>query len=132
LVDTDLPFRFEDVDFQLDTGGDGEIYRAKDISVTKTKGSEDIDQMGTTRLDTVSTNLKVEWNITIDEVSGNFTTLDLWVNTIGATHDIRISKGSATLTLTNAEAFGWTNNSSSGSTTQLVLNGTANTTTSQA
>lgn len=122
MVSTTVPYRAKDVDWQLD--GAGEVYRAMAIEVTKAVESEDVPQMGTTDYDRMPGTIKVEWSLTIDEVAGNFATMETWADG-STTHDLKISKGSATLTLLNAKCFDLRNTSSSGSTGQIVISGNA-------
>ncbi len=120
MVSTTAAYQFFDVDFQLDT--DGEVFRAKSITVTKTVEGDDQTQMGKKEYDFVEKKTKWEWQITIDEIAGNFTTLDAWAD--GSTsHILKISKGAATLTLPDARCMSLQNTSGDQATSQIILSG---------
>lgn len=120
MVNTTLPLRWKDVDFQLDSGG--EVFRAKSIDVGKTINSEDLDQMGTDDIDVIPGAIVRTFSIVIDELAGNWTTFDSWCDG-STTHDLKISKASATLTLTNAKCFDMSNSGSTGAQQQITITG---------
>lgn len=122
MVNTGAPYRAKDIDFQL--SGGGEVYRGASIEITKTVSREDEGQLGTQTTDYFDGGIMFEWSLTVQEVTGNFATLEAWCDG-SSTHTLNISKGAATLALSNAKCFTMTNPHSVGSTSEITITGTA-------
>lgn len=121
MTSTSIPLVYHDVDFQLDSGG--EVFRAKTLSVNNQTNRLDHENMGSQEIvHGPGSNLR-EFTLTIDELSGNYETFRTWKGGT-VTHDLKISKGAATMTLTNAKLFGMDWSGTVGSANTLTLTGT--------
>lgn len=102
MVNTALPLRAKDVDVNINA--EGPTYRAKSFNMDIDVAEVTLEQMATLAIDIVNGATIRRWTFVFDEIEGQLPTI-LTLTNGTTTFPIAVTKGGATLTLTDAKAF---------------------------